>query len=229
MGFSRQEYWSGLPHPLQGIFPTRGLNVCLLCLLRWQAGSLPLAPPRKPLNALNHNYFYMLLSSNILHSSIVRNESCKLSYFPHFSPNEQKQDKKQELLIARLRFFPLHQTKFTHSRTANSMLWKWSCSVVSDSLWPHGLLRLWDFPGKSAGVDCHCLLQGIFLTQGLNLGLPNFRQMLYHLSHLPINLPVVMYGCESWTIKKAEHRIDVFELWCWRRLLRVPWTARRSN
>ena len=43
-------------------------------------------------------------------------------------------------------------------------------------------------------------------------------------------LPVDMYGCESWTIKKADHRrIDVFELWCWRRLLRVPWTARRSN
>ena len=41
---------------------------------------------------------------------------------------------------------------------------------------------------------------------------------------------VVMYGCKSWTIKKAEHqRIDAFELWCWRRLLRVPWTARRSN
>ena len=42
--------------------------------------------------------------------------------------------------------------------------------------------------------------------------------------------PVVIYGCESWTIKKAEcQRIDAFELWCWRRLLRVPWTARRSN
>ena len=42
--------------------------------------------------------------------------------------------------------------------------------------------------------------------------------------------PVVMYGCESWTIKKAEHpRIDAFELWCWRRLLRVPWIARRAN
>ena len=42
--------------------------------------------------------------------------------------------------------------------------------------------------------------------------------------------PVVMYGCESWTVKNAEHwRIDAFELWCWRRLLRVPWTARRSN
>ena len=44
------------------------------------------------------------------------------------------------------------------------------------------------------------------------------------------SVPVVMYGCESWTIKKAEHqRTDAFELWCWRRLLRVPWTARRSN
>ena len=43
-------------------------------------------------------------------------------------------------------------------------------------------------------------------------------------------LPVAMYGCESWTVKRAEHRrIDAFELWCWRRLLRVPWTARRSN
>ena len=42
--------------------------------------------------------------------------------------------------------------------------------------------------------------------------------------------PVVMYGCESWTVKKAERRkIDAFDLWCWRRLLRVPWTARRSN
>ena len=42
--------------------------------------------------------------------------------------------------------------------------------------------------------------------------------------------PVVMYGCESWTLKKAEpQRIDAFDLWCWRRLLRVPWTARRSN
>ena len=45
-----------------------------------------------------------------------------------------------------------------------------------------------------------------------------------------IVFPVVMYGCESWTVKKAEHqRIDAFELWCWRRHFRVPWTARRSN
>ena len=51
-----------------------------------------------------------------------------------------------------------------------------------------------------------------------------------HLTHKAMVFPVVMYGCESWTIKKAEHwRIDAFELWCWRRLLRVPWIARRSN
>ena len=50
-----------------------------------------------------------------------------------------------------------------------------------------------------------------------------------HLVKAPV-FPVVMYGCESWTVKKAERRrIDAFELWCWRRLLRVPWTARRSN
>ena len=49
-------------------------------------------------------------------------------------------------------------------------------------------------------------------------------------SYLSMVFPVVMYGCESWTVKKAERqRIDAFELWCWRRLLRVPWTARRSN
>ena len=57
----------------------------------------------------------------------------------------------------------------------------------------------------------------------------------YHLSLLPdlqleLDHNIVMYGCESWTIKKSEcRRIDAFELWCWRRLLRVPWTARRSN
>ena len=53
--------------------------------------------------------------------------------------------------------------------------------------------------------------------------------MIFHLVKAMV-FPVVMYGCENWTIKKAEcQRIDAFELWCWRRLLRVPWTARRSN
>ena len=93
-------------------------------------------------------------------------------------------------------------------------------------------------------MGCHALLQGIFLTQGLN---PLLSCLLYwRVGSLPLVsditlptkvrlvkamvFPVVMYGCESWTMKKAEcRRIDAFELWCWRRLLRVPWTARRSN
>ena len=66
--------------------------------------------------------------------------------------------------------------------------WMWSRSVVSDSsrphgLWPTRLLHSWDSPGKSTGVGCHFLLQGIFPTQGLNPGLPHCRQTLYHLSH----------------------------------------------
>ena len=66
-------------------------------------------------------------------------------------------------------------------------LWKWSRSVVSEfaTPWtePTRLLHPWDFPGKSTGVGCHFLLQEIFLTQGLNPGLPHCRQTLYHLSH----------------------------------------------
>ena len=63
----------------------------------------------------------------------------------------------------------------------------------------------------------------------------HFKKQRHYLStkvHIvkAMAFPVIMYGCESWTIKKAEHqRINAFELWCWRRLLRVPWTARRSN
>ena len=84
---------------------------------------------------------------------------------------------------------------------------KWSRSVVSDSLRPHGLLCLqcqwyekspWDFPGNSTGVDSHFLLQGIFLTQGSNLGLPHCRQMLYCLSHQGSpNTPLAVVGYHS--------------------------------
>ena len=62
-----------------------------------------------------------------------------------------------------------------------------------------------------------------------NLDSRDILQTKVHLVKAMV-FPVVMYGCESWTIKKAEHqRIDAFELWCWRRLLKAPWTARRSN
>ena len=66
-------------------------------------------------------------------------------------------------------------------------------------------------------------LDSIFKIRDITL-LTKFHRVM------AVVFPVVMYGCESWTVKKAEHRrIDYFELWCWRRLLRVPWTARKSN
>ena len=73
--------------------------------------------------------------------------------------------------------------------------------------------------GKKAMTSLDCILKSRDITLPTKVHL--VKAMVF---------PVVMYGCESWTVKKAEHqRIDAFELWCWRRLLRVPWTTRRSN
>ena len=89
----------------------------------------------------------------------------------------------------------------------------------------------------TADSDCsheikRCLLLGRKVMTNLDSILKSRDITLPTKAHLVkvIVFPVIMYGCESWTVKKAEHRsIDAFELWIWRRLLRVPWTARRSN
>ena len=89
----------------------------------------------------------------------------------------------------------------------------------------------------TADGDCSyeikiCLLFGRKVMTNLNSILKSRDIPLSTKVHLvkAMVFPVFMYGCERWTVKKAEHqRIDAFELWCWRRLLRVPWTARRSN
>ena len=73
--------------------------------------------------------------------------------------------------------------------------------------------------GRKVMTNLESILKSIDIT--LPTKVPLVKAMVF---------PVIMYGCESWTIKKAEHRrIDAFELWCWKRLLRIPWTARRSN
>ena len=78
-------------------------------------------------------------------------------------------------------------------------------------------LTRWTFVGKVMSLLFNMLSRLVILPTKVRL----VKAMVF---------PVVMYGCESWTVKKAEYqRIDAFELWCWRRLLRVPWTARRSN
>ena len=89
----------------------------------------------------------------------------------------------------------------------------------------------------TADGDCsheikRCLLLGRKVMTNLDSILKSRHTTLSTKVHLvkAVVFPVVMYGCESWTVKKAEHqRTDAFELWCWRRLLRVPWTSRRSN
>ena len=89
----------------------------------------------------------------------------------------------------------------------------------------------------TADGDCsheikRCLLLGRKVMSNLDSILKSRDVTLPTKVHLvkPMVFPVVMYGCESWTIKRAEcQRIDALELWCWRRLLRVPWTARKSN
>ena len=89
----------------------------------------------------------------------------------------------------------------------------------------------------SADGDCsheikRCLLLGRKVMTNLDSILKSRDITLPTMVHLvkAMVFPVVMYGCESWTVKKAEHqRINAFELWCWRRLLKVPWTTQRSN
>ena len=93
------------------------------------------------------------------------------------------------------------------------------------------------FSKITADGDCNCEIQRHLLlrrkvTTNLDSILKSRDITLPTKVHLfkAMVFPVVMYGCESWTVKKAKHwRTDAFELWCWRRLLRVPWTARRSN
>ena len=92
------------------------------------------------------------------------------------------------------------------------------------------------FLGSKLTADGHCsheikrcLLLGREVMTNLDSILKS-RDITFPTKVKAMVFPVVLYGCESWTIKKAERRIiDAFELWCWRRLLRVPWTARRSN
>ena len=111
---------------------------------------------------------------------------------------------------------------FMETRWGNSgntdKLYFWGSKITVDGDCSHEIKR--------------CMLLGRKAITNLDSILKKREITLLTKVHLvrDIVFPVVMYGCENWTIKKAEHqRTDAFELWCWRRLLRVPWTTRRSN
>ena len=94
----------------------------------------------------------------------------------------------------------------------------WGSKIIADGDCSHGIKRCL-LPGRKVMTNLDSIFKSRDITMPGKVRL--VKAMVF---------PVVMYGCESWTVKKAEQqRIDAFELWCWRRLLRVPWTARRSN
>ena len=124
----------------------------------------------------------------------------------------------------------IQKTKIMESGPITSWQIEWeTVETVSDFIFLGSKITL---DGDFSHEIKRCLLLGRKVMTNLDTILKSRGITLPTMVHLvkAMVYPVVMYGCESWTIKKAEHqRIDAFELWCWRRLLRVPWTARRSN
>ena len=101
--------------------------------------------------------------------------------------------------------------------TESDFIW-WGSKITADGDWSHEIKRRL-LLGRKAMTNLDSILKSRDITLSTKVRL--VKAMVF---------PVVMYGCESWTVKKAEHqRFDAFELWCWRRLLKVPWTARWSN
>ena len=185
MGFSRQEYWSGLPGPLPGDLPNPGIQPRSPAL---QADSLPSEPPGKPKNI------------GVAFLSLVQGK------FP---------TKKLNLDLLHCRQIP-HQLTYQHSTNFwGSCLH--ACSVVSNSLRPHGLwptrlLCPWHFPGKTTGVGCHVLLQGIFSTQGLNQHL--LWLLHWQADSLPLSHLETYWGRWKWKRVKLLSHVQFFVTAC---------------
>ena len=193
MEFSRHEYWSGLPFPSPGIFPTQGLNPSLLHC-RWIL--LPLIHQgSKTLGSVS--FKYLVVTENLI----------------------QTVSKKRNLLM------PV----FEKSVVSMSFMWGlikvWLCFPVCFSSPAPLPFSLSVSLSPSVPSEIH-----VKMTKAiLDILFTHYYQKKKNIS-LYMVFPVVMYECKSWTVKKAERqRIDAFELWCWRRLLRVPWTARRDR
>ena len=155
--------------------------------------------------------------------------------------------------------YAMIHTDWQSNNLSKSLLMKVKCekvglklSIQETKIIASGLITSWQIDGETVETVRDFIFLGSKITGDGNCSheikrcLPLGRKAVTNLDSisksrditLPTKVPlvkamvfpVVMYGCESWTTKKAQHwRIDAFELWCWRRLLRVPWTARRSN
>ena len=202
MGFPRQEGWDGLPFPPPGDLPDPGTEHASPASPALQAESLPLSHWGNP-------SFQMVPSicSNCVHGFVFTgvHSICK---GVEANLNIQK-------------------TKIMASGPITS--WEIDGETVSDFIFGGSKI--------TADGDCsHEIKRHLCLGRKVMTNLDSIFKSIDITLPTKVHLvkamvfPVIMYGCESWTVKKAEHqRIDAFELWCWRRLLRVPWTARQSN
>ena len=194
-GFSRQDYWSGLPCP-PGHLPKPGIEPRSPKL---QADCLPPEPSGK------HSFFLRCSQKSL---KVVL---CYCQGFHGGSDSKESTCKAGDPGLV----FGLGRS----SGKGNGFPLQYSClkNSMDRGAWRatvHGVTKIWT---QLTNLDSIFKSTDITLPTKVHL----VKAMVF---------PVVMYGCDSWTVKKAEHqRIDAFELWCWRRLLRAPWTARRSN
>ena len=223
MGFSQQEYWSGLPFPPPGCLPDPESEPASLLLPALAGNSLPLCYLGSPI-CLALGKIYVPIVFPKLYSL---GRSVKLEGI--YSDKELKSllmKVKEESEKVGLKL-NIQKTKIMASDPITS--WQIDGETVADFI----------FLGSKITADgdgSHEIKRGLLLGRKITTNLDSILKSRDITLPTKVRLvkamvfPVVMSGCESWTVKKAESQIiDAFELWCWRRLLRVPWTTRRSN
>ena len=290
MGFSRQEYWSGLPFSSPVIFSIQGLNSCLLPRQALAGTFFTAEPQGKPTHAFFHYviyivytlafiftfkklklylYTYVIFLLIILISSDLASFKWGLMislYAEYIMRNAGLEEAQAGIKIAtrninNLRYADGTTLTAESEEELKSLLMKvkeesekvgLKLNIQKMKIMAFGPITSWEIDGETvetvsdfifwgskitANGDCsrevkRCLLLGRKVMTNLDSIFRGRDITLLTKVRLvkAMVFPVVRYGCEGWTVKTAEcRRIDAFELWCWRRLLRVPWTARRSN
>ena len=236
VGFSRQEYWSGLPYPPPEDLPNQGPNPCLLRLLRWQAGSLPLAPPGKPqcLGTRKAHLFLMLRCPTRVHRGPALSSHSGSQADEGLASLTTCVEESLEICV-----WASHVSDRKQYTSSFLLTSHWPGPVT----WPHPSAREPGSVGKQTR-SLECASASSTRSDASSCHLPALKKSSWvHLKDASHALGEKMKksgpvsSSHNWSPQgKANllfhtfhQRTHAFELWCWRRLLRVPWTARRSN
>ena len=208
MEYSRPEYWSGYPFPYPGDLPNPGIKPRSPAL---QVDSLPAEPPRKPKNT-------GVGSLSLLKGIFLTQESNPGLSLPQMVVKTAIGTSSLVSCLVEV-YRKISINVLPENKNKTFIIFK---SQLRPCFFPYYSLP----PAiQSPNPRYTVFWWFILILKSRDITLPTKVCLVKAMA-----FPVVMYGCESWTVKKAEHRrIDAFELWCWRRLLRVPWTAKRSN